>query len=197
MARSPPGGTRPDTPHHHVALWLRATVEMRLRRIYAQGGVWRMCGRGRAGVRQERTAQYGGRMFVFATTQGVQGDMPSAIAHKSLRNHGDTRTLEHYPILSHTFSVMPRETLKHTARGSAHASEPKSRRKVHVENVHEVGLPKDPVIVVGGGELVARELAAREHHPAAEISKNTPPGASGPRRPAGPSRRVPKGRVLP
>ena len=38
-----------------------------------------MCGRGRAGVRQERTAQYGGRMFVFATTQGVQGDM-SAIA---------------------------------------------------------------------------------------------------------------------
>ena len=77
MARSPPGGTRPDTPHHHVALWLRATVEMRLRRVYAQGGVWRMCGRGRAGVRQERTAQYGGRMFVFATTQGVQGDMPS------------------------------------------------------------------------------------------------------------------------
>ena len=39
-----------------------------------------MCGRGRAGVRQERTAQYGGRMFVFATTQGAQGDMPSAIA---------------------------------------------------------------------------------------------------------------------
>ena len=38
-----------------------------------------MCGRGRAGVQQERTAQYGGRMFVFATTQGVQGDMPSAI----------------------------------------------------------------------------------------------------------------------
>ena len=82
MARSPPGGTRPDTPHHHVALWLRATVEMRLRRVYAQGGVWRMCGRGRAGVQQERTAQYGGRMFVFATTQGVQGDMPSAIASR-------------------------------------------------------------------------------------------------------------------
>ena len=33
-----------------------------------------MCGRGRAGVRQERTAQYGGRMFVFAATLGVQGD---------------------------------------------------------------------------------------------------------------------------
>ena len=42
-------------PHHHVALWLRATVEMRLRRVYAQGGVWR----------------YGGRMVVFATTQGL------------------------------------------------------------------------------------------------------------------------------
>ena len=34
-----PGGTRPDTPHHHVALWLRATVQMLLRRVYAQGGV--------------------------------------------------------------------------------------------------------------------------------------------------------------
>ena len=90
--------------------------------------------------------------------------------NKSLRNHRDTRTLEHYPILSHTFSVMPRETLKHTARGSAHASEPKSRRKVHDESVHETKLPKDPVIVVGGGELVARELAAREHHPAAETT---------------------------
>ena len=90
MARSPPGGTRPDTPHHHVALWLRATVEMRLRRVYAQGGVWRMCGRGRAGVQQERTAQYGGRMFVFATTQGVQGDMPSAIA-RGLREKSKSR----------------------------------------------------------------------------------------------------------
>ena len=90
--------------------------------------------------------------------------------HESLRNHRDTSTLEQYPILSCTISVMPRETLKHTARGSAHASEPKSRRKVHVENVHEVELPKDPVIVVGGGELVARELAAREHHPAAETT---------------------------
>ena len=76
--------------------------------------------------------------------------------HKSLRNHRDTRTLEQYPILSPTISVMPRETLKHTARGSAHASEPKSRRIVHDENVHEMELPKDPVIVVGGGELVAR-----------------------------------------
>ena len=47
-----------------------------------------MCGRGRAGVRQERTAQYGGRMFVFATTQGVQGDMPSAIAPGALRKTG-------------------------------------------------------------------------------------------------------------
>ena len=76
--------------------------------------------------------------------------------HKSLRNHRDTRTLEQYPILSPTISVMPRETLKHTARGSAHASESKSRRKVDGENVHQMELPKDPVIVVGGGELVAR-----------------------------------------
>ena len=90
--------------------------------------------------------------------------------HESLRNHRDTSTLEQYPILSCTISVMPRETLKHTARGSAHASEPKSRRKVHDESFHETELPKDPVIVVGGGELVARELAAREHHPAAKTT---------------------------
>ena len=56
--------------------------------------------------------------------------------HKSLRNHRDTRTLEQYAILSRTISVTPRETLKHTARGSAHAIEPKSRRKVNDENVH-------------------------------------------------------------
>ena len=98
--------------------------------------------------------------------------------HESLRNHRDTSTLEKCPILSRTISVMPRETLKHTARGSAHASEPKSRRKVHVENVHEVELPKDPVIVVGGGELVARELAAREHHPAAETTAAPSPSRS-------------------
>ena len=49
-----------------------------------------MCGRGRAGVRQERTAQYGGRMFVFATTQGVQGDMPSAIARELRENPKST-----------------------------------------------------------------------------------------------------------
>ena len=90
--------------------------------------------------------------------------------NESLSNHRDTSTLEQYPILSCTISVMPRETLKHTARGSAHASEPKSRRKVHDENVHEMELPKDPMIVVGCGELVARELAAREHHPAAETT---------------------------
>ena len=82
--------------------------------------------------------------------------------HKSLRNHRDTRTLEQYPILSRTISVMPRETLKHTARGSAHASESKSSQKVDGEDVHQMELPKDPVIVVGGGELAARELAARD-----------------------------------
>ena len=38
--------------------------------------------------------------------------------HESLRNHRDTSTLEQYPILACTISVMPRETLKHTARTS-------------------------------------------------------------------------------
>ena len=85
--------------------------------------------------------------------------------HKSLRNHRDTSTLEQYPILSRTISVMPRETLKHTARGSAHASEPKSRRKVHDENVHEVDLPKDPVIVVEGGN------SSRENSPRASTTQ--------------------------
>ena len=98
--------------------------------------------------------------------------------HESLRNHRVTSTLEQYPILSCTISVMPRETLKHTARGSAHAIEPKSRRKVHDESVHEAKLPKGPVIVVGGGELVARELAAREHHPAAETTAAPSPSRS-------------------
>ena len=39
-------------------------------------------------------------------------------------------------------------------------------------------LPKDPVIVVGCGELVARELAAREHHPAAETTAAPSPSRS-------------------
>ena len=33
----------------------------------------------RAGVQQERTAQYGGRMFVFAATLGVHGDRACAM----------------------------------------------------------------------------------------------------------------------
>jgi len=49
---------------------------------------------------------------------------------------------------------------------------------VHDESVHETKLPKDPVIVVGGGELVARELAAREHHPAAETTAAPSPSRS-------------------
>ena len=65
-----------------------------------------MCGRGRAGARQERTAQYGGRMFVFATTQGVQGDMPSAIARGLGENPKSTvapcsRRTNTYKIASH------------------------------------------------------------------------------------------------
>ena len=63
-----PGGTRPNTPHHHMGLWLQATVQMRLCRGCAQGGVWWKRGGGRAGARQGRTAQNSGRMFVFAAT---------------------------------------------------------------------------------------------------------------------------------
>ena len=35
---------------------------------------------------------------------------------------------------------------------------------MHGENVDQMELLKDPLIVVTGGELVARELVAREHH---------------------------------
>ena len=38
---------------------------------------------------------------------------------------------------------------------------------MHGENVDQMELLKDPLIVVTGGELVARELVAREHQPAA------------------------------
>ena len=47
--------------------------------------------------------------------------------HNSLRNHRDTSTLENCPILSRTSSVMPRETHKHTARGSAHATRERTK----------------------------------------------------------------------
>ena len=63
-----PGGTRPNTPHHHMGLSLQATVQMRLCRGCAQGGVWWKRVGGRAGARQGRTAQNSGRMFVFAAT---------------------------------------------------------------------------------------------------------------------------------
>ena len=72
-ASLPDGGTRPDTPHHHqhhhMALWLRATVEMRLRTgsMRAGRGMGQMCvcagavvlgyTRGRT---QERTSQHWG-----------------------------------------------------------------------------------------------------------------------------------------
>ena len=89
--------------------------------------------------------------------------------HKSLRNHRDTRTLGQYAILSRTISVH-HERRSSTQREAARTRANQSPVKVHVENVHEVDLPKDPVILVGGGELVARELAAREHHPAAKTT---------------------------
>ena len=94
------------------------------------------------------------------------------------RRHKNTRTLPssvfyHAPSLCAT-----RDAQAHSERQRACASEPKSRRKVHDESVHETKLPKDPVIVVGGGELVARELAAREHHPAAETTAAPSPSRS-------------------
>ena len=67
-----------------------------------------MCGRGRAGVQQERTAQYGGRMFVFATTQGVQGDMPSAIA-RGLGEKSKSRVAP-CSLKSPPYTVAPRPT---------------------------------------------------------------------------------------
>ena len=59
-----PGGTRPNTPHHHT--WVYGC--RRLCRVCAQGGVWWKRGGGRAGARQGRTAQNSDRMFVFAAT---------------------------------------------------------------------------------------------------------------------------------
>ena len=83
------------------------------------------------------------------------------------RNHTDTRTLEHYRTLSLTISVTPRETL-YTQREAARTQKcQKSRRGVNGENIDHMKLLKDPLIVVTGGELVARELVAREHQLAA------------------------------
>ena len=48
--------------------------------------------------------------------------------HGSLRNHRDTSTLEQYPILSRTISVMPRETLKHTR----HSERQRARERTKV-----------------------------------------------------------------
>ena len=66
-----------------------------LARAAADEGVWQMCGRGRAGVRQERTAQYGGRMFVFAATLGVQGDRACAMRPRL----GENRNFMYAPCL--------------------------------------------------------------------------------------------------
>ena len=55
----------PTSPHGSMAA---ATVQMRLCRGCAQGGVWWKRVGGRAGARQGRTAQNSRRMFVFAAT---------------------------------------------------------------------------------------------------------------------------------
>ena len=64
--------------------------------------------------------------------------------------------------------MTPRETLYTQREGSAHEKSRRSRQSVNEENVqHEMELLKDPLILVRGEELVARELVAREHQPAA------------------------------
>ena len=63
--------------------------------------------------------------------------------------------------------MTPRETLNTQREASRTQKCQKSRRGVKAEKVHRVELLKDPLIVVRGGELVARELVAREHQPAA------------------------------
>ena len=63
--------------------------------------------------------------------------------------------------------MTPRETL-YTQREAARTKKSlRSRRGVNGENVDHMKLLKDPLIVVTGGELVARQLVAREHQPAA------------------------------
>ena len=65
-----------------------------------------MCGRGRAGVRQERTAQYGGRMFVFAATQWVQGDRTSGMGLGLRENpSGKVCTVHHMSILFYVITI--------------------------------------------------------------------------------------------
>ena len=93
-----PGGTRPNTPHHHMGLWLQATVQMRLCRGCAQGGVWWKRVGGRAGARQGRTAQNSGRMFVFAATlvprrQDIQHENVGERENLNPRNHRENTIL--------------------------------------------------------------------------------------------------------
>ena len=49
------------------------------------------------------------------------------------------------------------------------------------EKFHRMELLKDPLIVVTGEELVARELVAREHQPAARGRAQHQPTKIGPR----------------
>ena len=86
-----PGGTRPNTPHHHMGLWLQATVQMRLCRGCAQGGVWWKRVGGRAGARQGRTAQNSRRMFVFAATLVPRR---RDIRHENVRERGTPGKLD-------------------------------------------------------------------------------------------------------
>ena len=63
--------------------------------------------------------------------------------------------------------MTPRETL-YTQREAARTQKcQRFPQSVNEEKVHEMELLKDPLIVVRSEELVARELVAREHQPAA------------------------------
>ena len=62
-----PGGTLPNALHYSAGRGMRPNVQMR-----AAQGVWRMRGRGRAGVWQERTAQNSGRAFALDGAWGAK-----------------------------------------------------------------------------------------------------------------------------
>ena len=68
-----PGGTLPNALHHSAGRGMRPNVQMRAAQgPHGHAGVWRMCGRGRAGVWQERTAQNSGRAFALDGAWGAK-----------------------------------------------------------------------------------------------------------------------------
>ena len=86
---------------------------------------------------------------------------------EALTTETQGHSFEHYRTLSLTISVTPRERLYTQREAARTRKSQRSRRSVNEEKVHQMELLKDPLIVVRGGDLVARELVAREHQPAA------------------------------